>query len=418
MKILHTSDWHLGRGLHGFMLYEAQELAVNHILDVAIKEQVAAFIIAGDVFDRQIPPTDSIKLLNSALTRLDEAGIAVIVTAGNHDGADRIAANSNLLKTNVRIAGAVRDISDPVILKDEFGDVLIYPITYLHPEVAVTTLATENDEPIARSHEAVMGAAIARMNADKAARETKAGKKLRNIAVAHAFVGTYGSSSKRNEEGDSIQEAGLEVSESERDISIGGVQVIPADLFAGITYVALGHLHRPQEVKPKASKEITLRYSGSLLRYSMSERNHQKSFVIIDLDESTELTPERISLHPIPQPCGMARLSDTVDELVSGKYEKNKEDFVEVIVTDETYPDSMYPRIKNYFPNLIGLTRAPGGRVGTAKKQENVDARNLDPIDVMGAFFSRATGKELGAEELRVLQEVFEKSRNELDARS
>lgn len=418
MKILHTSDWHLGRGLHGFMLYEAQEAAVNHIVDVAIKEKVSAFIIAGDVFDRQIPPTDSIKLLNSALTRLDEAGIAVIVTAGNHDGADRIAANSNLLKTNVRIAGAVRDISDPVILNDDFGDVLIYPITYLHPEVGVTTLAAEGSEPLVRSHEAVMGAAIARVNADKAMREAEAGKKLRSIAVAHAFVGTYGGSSKRHEEGDSLEEAGLEVSESERDISIGGVQVIPADLFAGMTYVALGHLHGAQEVKPKVSKETKLRYSGSLLRYSMSERNHQKSFAIIDLDEDTELSSERISLHPIPQPYGMARLSDTVDALVSGKYEKNKDDFVEVIVTDETYPDSMYPRVKNYFPNLIGLTRAPGGRVGTAKKLENVDARNLDPIDVMGAFFSRATGKALGSDELGVLQQVFEKSRDELDSRS
>lgn len=415
MKILHTSDWHLGRMLHGFLLYDAQTVAVTHIVDQAIAQKVSAVIIAGDVYDRQIPPNESIKLLNSALTRLDNAGITTIITAGNHDGADRISANSNLLKDKVRIVGSFSDLEQPEVLQDEHGPLLIYPITYLHPEIASTGLASEGEEPLPRSHEAVMSRAIELVKADLANREREHGKPIRTVVVAHAFVGTYGGTSKREEKNGEIQEGDQGVSDSERDLSIGGIQVIPSDVFDGIGYVALGHLHGAQTVKPKAGIKTKLRYSGSLLRYSMSERNHQKSFAIIDYGSGLFLTDEHISLHEIPQPRGMFRLQDTVENLVSGKYSKHQEDFVEVIVTDIVYPDSMYSRIKNYFPNLINIHRSPGGETAARERVARVDARNVDPLDVMHKFYDQAVGRALTEDESLLLAGIYEQSRDELN---
>jgi len=415
MKILHTSDWHLGRSLHGFLLYDAQTAAVNHIVDEAIGQKVSAVIIAGDVYDRQIPPNESIKLLNSALTRLDEAGIATIITAGNHDGADRISANSNLLKDKVRIVGNFDDLEQPEVLQDEHGPLLVYPITYLHPEIASTGLAPEGEEPLQRSHEAVMSRAMELIRADLAIREAKHGKPIRTVVVAHAFVGTYGGASKRVESEGELKEGDQKVSESERDLSIGGIQVIPSEVFDGIGYVALGHLHGPQTVKPKSEVKTKLRYSGSLLRYSMSERNHKKSFAIIDFGPEVYLSDERISLHEIPQPCGMYRLEDTLENLVSGTYAKHQADYVEVIVTDTVYPESMYSRIKNYFPNLINIQRSPGGVSAARERVARVDARNVDPIEVMHSFFDQAVGRNLTKEESELLGGVYELARDELN---
>jgi exonuclease SbcD len=155
MKILHTSDWHLGRGLGDYELYEDQEAAIKFIVDEAISHKANVLVVAGDVFDRGTPPPRSIKLLNQALTRLNEAGIVSIVTAGNHDNAERLSAYSNLLTENVHIWGSITDTGKPILVNDEHGLVAFYPITYLYPDKSIETFEELGQGKVERSHQAV-----------------------------------------------------------------------------------------------------------------------------------------------------------------------------------------------------------------------------------------------------------------------
>lgn len=414
MKILHTSDWHLGRTLHGHLLFDAQEAAVNHIVDEAIRLSVDAVVIAGDVYDRPSPPPESIRLFNSAIVRMDKAGISVLVTAGNHDSADRLATYSSVLKSNIRIAGSVADLTVPLELADDHGSVLIYPVTYLHPDSACLELADNPANPLDREHEVVMAAAVERIRQDLKFRTAGGNATVRTVAVAHAFVGSSsGTKSARQETADGVQDAGMEVSTSERDLSIGGIQIVPSSVFEGFDYVALGHLHGQQSVpKPKGSKTI-VRYSGSLLRYSMSERNHTKSFTLVNLGEPG--TEPVVELHEIPQPRGMARLQGTMVELLASKYEKHRADFVEVTVTDSKYPDAMYSRIKEAFPFLLNLIYNPEGKaLGGGESGVRMDARQLSPMEAMAIFFEQASGAALEAEAVTALQKAYDEARKQL----
>ena len=412
MRILHTSDWHLGRGLHGFMLYDAQESAVNFIVDFAIENQVGLVIIAGDVYDRQVPPTESIQLLNSALTRLDDAGIAVLITAGNHDGAERLAANSNLLKSNVRIAGSLEDITKPLVLSDEHGKLLIYPITYLHPEIASAGLASEGQEPIKRSHAEVMANAMERVRRDLTERELAEGVRLRTIVAAHAFVGSKLAVTKRVETKAGLEDNGQQVSESERDLSIGGIQIVPADVFEGISYVALGHLHGSQVVQPTKGKNVKLRYSGSPIKYSMSERNHKKSFVVIEFGKDFVLPDEAITTHLIPQVRDLYRISGSMDDLWKTDFDKYVEHFVEVLVTYDEYPQGAYARLKSRFPYMVAWDAKANSKVGKTSSEVAVDARKTEPMEVLGSFYLAAYGRELTEAEVRIIRTSFEAVRD------
>ena len=416
MKILHTSDWHLGRTLRGHLLFDAQESAVNHIVDAAISHGVAAVIIAGDTYDRPSPPPESIRLLNSAITRLDAAGIAVVISAGNHDSADRLSTYASVLKPSIRIAGSVWDAAKPLELFDEHGPVLIYPITYLHPDVASYELAPDPENPLERQHEAVMRAAVELAKDDLRKRELASGKKLRSIVVAHAFVGSNaGSRSQRVETDEGMEDSGLQVSESERDLSIGGIQIVPVSVFDGFSYIALGHLHGQQNIKAPKGSQTKVRYSGSLLRYSMSERNHVKSFTILEFGADHELTPEQITVHEIPQPRGMARIAGSMDELLGANFQKNRQDFVEVTVTDSKYPNSMYPRIKEAYPHLVNVIYNPENRAQSGGVNGvRLDARKTSPLEAMTIFFEQASGAEVSDKAKAVLAKAISSANEKL----
>ena len=415
MKILHTSDWHLGRTLHGHLLFEAQEVAVNFIVDEAIRLKVAAVIIAGDAYDRPTPPSESIRLLNSAIARLDAAGIAILITAGNHDSADRLATYSSVLKSSIRIAGSVSDLTKPLELSDENVPVLVYPVTYLHPEVASYELAGESDKPLERNHEAVMRAAVERIRHDLDQRQRASAHKIRTVAVAHAFLaGTSGAKTLRHETEFGLEDAGMAVSDSERDLSIGGIQIVPASVFEGFDYVALGHLHGQQNVPTAKGGKTIARYSGSLLRYSMSERNHTKSFTVVEFDGSAD-SAVTTSIHEIPQPRAMDRLQGTMEQLLSSKYESQRDSFVEVTVTDTKYPESMYARIKEAFPFLLNLIYNPEGKASNGGATGvRMDARKLTPMEAMGIFFEQASGVGLTDKANAVLQKALDVANKKL----
>lgn len=219
MRLLHTADWHLGRTLHRLPLLEAQRAVVDHLVELARAEAVDAILLAGDVFDRALPPVEAVRVAGDALRRLAEVA-PVLVVSGNHDSAGRLGFAAELIAAGgVHLRTDPARVAEPVVLHDEHGPVALYGLPYLDPDLTRDALGAE------RSHEAVLRAAMDRVRADLAGRDG-----ARAVVVAHAFV------------------QGGEASESERDISIGGAETAPASVFGGVDYVALGHLHRPHAV--------------------------------------------------------------------------------------------------------------------------------------------------------------------------
>lgn len=379
MRFLHTSDWHLGRGLHGTNLQDAQAAVMDQIVDIAETEQVDAVLIAGDVYDRAVPPLESVQLLDRTLSRL--ADIApVILIPGNHDSATRLGFNAALMKDTLHIRSRVEDVGQPVVLKDEHGEVAIYGFPYLNPADARHRLA-DAGEPLEGSHEAVIGRAMDLVRDDLAKRTARA------VVVAHAFV--VGSAGREK----------AQTSESERDISVGTVDCVGADAFRGVHYVALGHLHGRQRPSGPADGP-TLHYSGSPLRYSFSEANHTKSVTIVDLDATGATTLREMEL---TQPRGMAQLRGTLDELLSNT--ENREDWVQVVFTDPTRPEDVVAKLRAHFPYCLANRHEPPD--GEGAERPGVNPASMSPLDVMRAFITEMGGAEPTEAEMAALEPIL-----------
>ena len=390
VRVLHTSDWHLGRTLHGFGLQEAQEVAVRWIVQRAIELQVDALVIAGDVFDRAIPPIESLRLFNEALTCLAEHGIVTVVTAGNHDSGDRLATYGSLLRPGTHLIGSIGAAGQPVEVQPRSSDapLLLYPLPYLEPDVARIELSSDPELMLERSHQAVLAAALDRIGADLASRG-----RSHSVVIGHGFVTADGNSA-------------VETCDSERDLSVGGVQAVGSRIFAdrGLDYVALGHLHRPHTV----SENPLVRYSGSLLRYSLSESAHVKTITVVELDQPGEQpnTWEEV----IPQPRGMQRLRGPMDWLMGEECLAAQTDFVELVVTDDVYPDRMYARLDAHFPFALTKEHRPE-RVAHPASAHRGDARGREPMDVLLDFYRKVTQQEPSMSEVELLREVYEQAR-------
>src|SRR5262245_11897047 len=249
VRILHTSDWHLGRSFHRVGMLEHQAAYVDHLLEVVASEAVDLVVVAGDVYDRALPHVDAVRLADEALARLAASRARVVLTSGNHDSAQRLGFGARLFDAaGVHVRTDASKVGSPVLVDDVHGTVAVYGLPYLDP----LALAEPWQLP-SRTHEAALAEAMRRVRADLHKRPA------RSVVVAHAFV------------------AGGLPSDSERDISVGGVSVVSSELFEGISYTALGHLHG------RAVLGDTLRYSGSPLAYSFSEAGHTKGCWLVDL---------------------------------------------------------------------------------------------------------------------------------------
>ncbi len=322
MRLLHTSDWHLGRSLHRADQAPAQEAFVDHLVDVVRAEGVDVVAVAGDVFDRAIPPLVAVALYSSALLRLRDAGARVVVSSGNHDSAARLGVNSALIDASgVHVRTRVARLAAPVVVDDAHGPVAIYAIPYLEPQTVAGELG------VAASHAAVLGEATARAAADLRARGG------RGIAVAHGWV------------------TGGEPSESERDIAVGGVGSVPASLFDGFAYTALGHLHRPQQVGE------ALRYSGSPLPYSFSEAGQVKGSLLVDLDARGLASVETVAA---PLHRALATLRGPLEELLTSAAHAAAEGaYVAAVLTDAVVPPGAMDRLRRRFPHVLQLRHEP-----------------------------------------------------------
>jgi DNA repair protein SbcD/Mre11 len=354
MRLLHTSDWHIGRSLHGTDLLAEQEQVLGGLADVVAAEGVDVVLVAGDVYDRAVPSADATAVLSRVVARLRRAGATVVLTPGNHDSARRLGTFSELLAAGgLHVRAETPRLDEPVLLADEHGDVAVYGLPYLEPEVARFELGL----PGARSHEAVLTEAMDRVRADLFLRPG-----TRSVVLAHAFVG------------------GGQPSESERDISVGGVDLVPTAVFDGVDYVALGHLHRPQTLTPR------LRYSGSPLAYSFGEAGQQKQAWLVDLDASGLVDVRAV---PLPTPRPLTVLTGTLDELLSDPAHAGVEDhFLSARLTDPVRPTDPMRRLQVRFAHCVHLEWA-GSATGSDARSYQEMLRGRSDIEVVGEFVSR-----------------------------
>lgn len=398
MRILHTSDWHLGRTLHGVDLLGHQAAYLDHLVEVVRAEGVGAVVVAGDVYDRAIPPVEAVTLLSETLRRLLEV-TQVVLSPGNHDSATRLGFGAALMRDGLHVRAHVADAGTPVELHDGDGGTgaLVYALPYLDPDDARHVLGGD-DGPLARSHEAVTVAAMTRVHADLARRRTGS-TRVPAVVAAHSFV------------------VGGEVSESERDIRVGGVDSVPAGVFRGVDYVALGHLHGPQKVTIGAGTSendggdgarTVARYSGSPLAYSFSEMHHRKSTVLVDVRaDGVHGEPELIDA-PVPR-----RLSDvrgTLDEILGELGEAHADDWARVHVTDAARPENLVARVRSRLPHALTVLHEPPQRTGPGAVAAVTAA--ADPFDVCCDFVAhvRGEGGQPDAAERDVLRSALERA--------
>ncbi|MFD8632685.1 exonuclease SbcCD subunit D [Streptomyces sp. NPDC059533] len=329
MKFLHTSDWHLGRSFHRVNLLGAQAAFVDHLVETVREHEVDAVLVAGDVYDRAVPPLPAVELYDRALHRLAELGVPTVMISGNHDSARRLGVGAGLIdRAGIHLRTDPAGCADPVVLADVHGDVAFYGLPYLEPALVKDEFAAQKV-----SHEAVLGAAMDRIRADLARRAPG----TRSVVLAHAFV------------------TGGQASDSERDISVGGVEAVPASVFDGVDYAALGHLHGCQTINER------VRYSGSPLAYSFSEVDHRKTMWLVELGAEGEITrAERIDT---PVPRALARLRGPLETLLEDPAHTAHEDaWVEATLTDPVRPDDPMARLVTRFPHTLSLAFDPEGR--------------------------------------------------------
>ncbi|BDH13057.1 MULTISPECIES: exonuclease SbcCD subunit D [Streptomyces] len=325
MRFLHTSDWHLGRSFHRVSLLSAQRAFLDHLVETVRAREIDAVLVAGDVYDRAVPPLAAVELFDDALHRLAGLGVPTVMISGNHDSARRLGVGSGLMEqAGIHLRTDPAGCGTPVLLADAHGPVALYGLPYLEPAMVRDTLGARRAD-----HAEVLGAAMDRVRADLAGRPAG----TRSVVLAHAFV------------------TGGAVSDSERDITVGGVASVPVAVFDGVDYVALGHLHGCQTLTER------VRYSGSPLAYSFSEAGHRKSSWIVDLDADGAVHAERVDC-PVPRPLARIRgpLEQLLDDPEPGRHE---ESWVEATLTDTARPHEPMARLARRFPHIVSLVFDP-----------------------------------------------------------
>ena len=374
MRVLHTSDWHLGRSFHQVGLLDAQAAFVDHLLATVEEERVDLVVVSGDIYDRALPPVDAVELADETFARLAASRAQVVVTSGNHDSHVRLGFNARLADAaGVHLRTRHQDVGTPVLLEDEHGPVAVYGLPYLEPDAVRGPWQLS-----ARSHEAALAEAMRRVRADLDGRPD-----ARAVVMAHAVVA-----------GDP-EAAPAMASDSERDISVGGVQLAPASLFAGIDYTALGHLHGRQTLSE------TLRYSGSPLAYSFSEGRHTKGSWLVELGP---VGVERADFVPAPVPRQLRSIRGRLEDLLRDPVLADAEDaWVQATITDARRPLHAMERLRSRFPHALLLAFEPEGAPrARGPALPRVDGRS--DLDVALGFVAEVRELEATTEETLLLQ--------------
>ena len=374
MKILHTSDLHIGKYIGTYDLKEDTEYVLNQVVDTAIRERVEVILISGDVFDRPNPSEEAIKMYVSFLKELLDKNIKVIAISGNHDSGIRLSAYKDILGKGYFVEGEFNSPMRKVSLSDEYGPVNFYMLPFFTPFIVKSNLKLEKG---LENYDLAMDEIIKRENIDTS---------QRNIILAHQFV------------------AGFKFGGSEEDFSynngdeknVAGVGIISLDKFQNFDYVALGHIHKPQKI----SRE-TIRYSGSLLKYKTSEIDGpDKSVVIIDLKEKGNI---EVKLDPIKPLHPFVKIEGLLSELTNTN--PNENDYVYLIVDDDKTPIEAKNKLTPYYKRIVDI-EFPND---TLQQKMNLDTSLADkrPIDFICEYYREKTNKDLDEENKKLLAEIF-----------
>lgn len=368
MKFLHTADWHLGRYFHGASLLEDQAHVLAQFVDLARDQQVDAVVVAGDVYDRAVPPGEAVSLLGEVLEQLVvRAAIPVILVAGNHDSAERIGFGGRIFERQQLFLRGTLGNFEPVVLQGAAGPVAFHPLPYVEPAYA---RALEGGDAVT-DHGSAMAHVVDRLRAG-----FQPGR--RNVLVGHAFV------------------AGGSESESERPLSVGGSAVVPPETFAGFDYVALGHLHRPQQ-----AGSARIRYAGSLLKYSFDEAGHDKSVSLVEMatDGACRVTPHRLAPRR-----DVRVISGTLEELLAQGAGQRSDDYLSAQLTDAVPVLEPMARLREVYPNMMEIRFAPWQQAAQSAAG-GADHRRRDPADLFRAFFREMAGSDISEAQLAAFRQ-------------
>lgn len=389
MKLIHTGDWHIGKQVNGFHMTQDQAFVIDQVFEIIKEEKPDVFIIAGDLYDRSVPPIEAVELLNATLNKIvRDLKVPVITVAGNHDGNERLEFASELLvESGLYIGGMIKKKCKKVTLRDEHGPVHFYLIPYAPPAVVRELF---EDRSI-KTHDDAMRRIVASINEE-------IDQTHRNVAVAHGYV-TYKSDQSK-------EDCDLEFSESE----IGGIDLINAKHFDKFNYTALGHLHGPQKV---GSDKI--RYAGSLLKYSFSEVKQKKGLSVIELNERGEVKFDFKALHPKRD---FRIIKGTIEELLKAEVYSlaNPEDYIKVILTDEGELIDPVAKIKGVYPYFMELVRE-NKLVRQKQTQRASNFRDKTRLDLFEDFYKDMKGKECALEARMMMDQIIaevEKRRDEV----
>lgn len=378
MKILHTSDWHLGRLFHQQSLLEQQQTLLQQLVDVIDEHAVDAVIIAGDIYDRSVPPSAAVKAFSDFVDQVAvQRQRPIVAISGNHDGAERLGFATNLLKqAKLHLITDLPECTEPVVLRDSETEVNVWCVPF-HDPLQVNHWLNSECKDFNTAHQLI----VDRINAER-------NEARRNIIVSHCYLD------------------GASESESERPLSIGGADRVDWQMFADFDYAALGHLHQPQY---KGLEHI--RYSGSLMKYSFSEANQRKSVTLLDIDNTSLKHITQIALKPDQD---MRVIKGQLTELIEqAKNDPHCSDFIQAILTDKQAILHPMAKLRAYYPNLMQLRKeqleqnnaAPG-----AHAQEHLKKADSELIQ---DFFSEVHGEPLTDDQKTAIAQVIQRIEQE-----
>ena len=372
MKIVHTSDWHLGRRLDGESLSQPHEKFLGWLTEELLPEEKPdLLVVAGDIYDRAIPPTDAVELFEDTLAKISSLGIKVLITSGNHDSRVRLGANTRFLDGfGMHYRTKLNQVDRPVEIELDDFTLLAYGIPYLEPDVDSGSQAHQWE--VEASQTAVLEEAMRRVQSDIETRRKLSGKPIRTLIASHAFV------------------QGASSSESERNTKVGGLGQADAAVFKDIDYVAMGHLHGQQNIAGPSSTIV--RYSGSPIPFSFSERNHAKQVFIVNFD-ATGIAGEVVGAE-VPQVRKMIQIEDSLAQIQSNKYQPS-DDWVKVVLIDKDIPINVVDTLKRKYPHLLELDIRRQVEGSSSPRSAGSPLHKLTPPEVTKRFVERVTDQEL-----------------------
>ena len=362
---MHLADLHLGKRVNGFSMMEDQEYILNRILEIMEEEQPDGLLIAGDVYDKSIPPAEAVRLMDDFLTAVAAKHVPVFLISGNHDSAERVAFGHQLMQgSGIWISPVYDGTIRHHTLEDRWGEVNIYLVPFLRPSVVRSFFPDVEIEDYTDALRTII-------------EDLQLDTSERNVVLAHQFVTAAG--------------ALPETCDSEQ-LSVGGLDRVDGSVFSPFDYTALGHLHGPQRVGSE-----TIRYAGSPLKYSFSELHQKKSVTVAELREKGETEIRQIPLQPRRE---MTELRGTFEEILAEARKKGEPqtDYYHMILTDETDVVDALSRLREYYPNIM-LLDYDNRRTRSQKEVEQLDrVEERTPGELFAALYEQQNGQEMDSD--------------------